>query len=281
MADRNPYHLSILPVDYSLTHGSLFPAPLNSPPESPESLVMRPPTPVGGLVRPPTPFGGPLSSHPACPEDYPGTVFPPTPEADKENICNKENVPNRPVTAKSQSQASFFKLPISPASAASPTPSNGHQRRPSVVRKLLSISSLRSSFNSSRISISLPQPLELHNDNASSATENFELPSTPSDFSIASSYTGSTSQQSSIHHCKPRPVLQHRKSTGWFKRKSSLLMGAGNDFLNKVNEDQRPDTRDSKRIKVLRPAPSLPEVKPVDAQQLGSGEIGWCEEQFR
>ena len=52
--------------------------------------------------------------------------------------------------------------------------------------------------------------------------------------------------------------------------------------LDAVDENHRPDTQDSKRLKEgAEPAPLLPEVNALGGGRLGGGEIGWDEDLFR
>ncbi|KAK4547711.1 hypothetical protein LTR36_000669 [Oleoguttula mirabilis] len=245
-AARKSY-LSLQPVHYSLTAGTNIPAPLDSPPESPASSV-----------RPPTPGGGPLTSHPTTPEAMPG-AFPPTPDAEKGSSADGSTTNSNAW----QPRVDSFRTNYSPSSATqpqnTPPPAVEPQRRPSGVRKLLSLSSLRSSFNNSRTSLHNPRT----SNDAPNYTTGIKRPSSPS---IAST-TASSYQQ--------RPELRSKKSgSSWFKRKSGMF-NLNVDGLDAVDENQRPDTRDSKRMRESSPAPLLPDIG-----AFGGGEIGWDEQRF-
>ena len=254
---NNRYTLSVKPVDYSLTAGTNIPAPLDTPPRSP-----------AGSARPPTSGGGPLTSHPATPEDMPG-AYPMTPSATRD-LDDLAKINTSMFNGRAE-KADSFRTPYSPASAV-PTNTTSSpeqlQRRPSGVRRLLSLSSLRSSFNSPRTSLTLPrQP----SDAPAPAVNNLKRPSTASVMSNA---------DSTNNH--PRPDLRRKKSSGWFKRKSGMFM-LNNDYtLDEVAEaSSRPDTRDSKRLKeTVAPAPLLPEVGTLKGGRIGNGEIGWDENLF-
>jgi len=103
----------------------------------------------------------------------------------------------------------------------------------------------------------------------------------------------------------PKPPLRHRKSGGnWFKRKSSMFL---NGDLEAVDENQRPDTRDSKRVKETSlpreaggvremdpprglgpprvagpPPPLLPEIGSLRGGRISEGgDLGWDEGAFK
>ncbi|KAK3116300.1 hypothetical protein LTR53_003490 [Teratosphaeriaceae sp. CCFEE 6253] len=265
-ADR--FTLSVKPVNFSLTAGTNIPAPLDSPPTSP----------AGSLARPPTPGGGPLTSHPATPVDVPG-AFPPTLEPERGDAVFKK--PSATSTTAAVRKDSF-RTPLSPASAAmsnQASPPEPPQRRPSNVRKLLSLSSLRSSFNSSRTSLLLPRSSsDQHSQHSQQIHSQYNSLKRPSSPSIASTYA---SYQASV--TTERPQLRSKKSGSWFRRKSGMfLRDAADDTgsLDAVDENQRPDTRDSKRLKESEPAPMLPEVGTLRGGRLGGGQIGWDENVF-
>ncbi|TKA65262.1 hypothetical protein B0A55_10438 [Friedmanniomyces simplex] len=290
----NRFTLSLRPVDYSLTAGTNIPAPLDSPPHSP----------AGSLARPPTPGGGPLTSHPTTPEDIhiPG-AFPPTPEPERDSHAKMSTSFS---SAATKGRQDSFRTPMSPVSAAttnqttttsSPDPP---QRRPSGMRKLLSLSSLRSSFNSSRTSLQIPQPSNENQPYPHYTTTTRKRPSSPSVASTTASYYQPSlhSQSQSQPHTHPqRPDLRPKKSSSWFRRKSGMFLptntttngaaagGEGMMVLDAVDENQRPDTRESKRLKESEamPAPAsllLPEVGTLRGGRLGGGEIGWDESVF-
>lgn len=51
--------------------------------------------------------------------------------------------------------------------------------------------------------------------------------------------------------------------------------------LEAVQENQRPDTRESKRLRETSPAPLLPELGALGAGKVGGGDLGWDEGSFR
>ncbi|KAK1046359.1 hypothetical protein LTR33_015087, partial [Friedmanniomyces endolithicus] len=277
----NRFLLSVRPVDYSLTAGTNIPRPLDSPPHSP----------AGSFARPPTSGGGPLTSHPTTPEDLhiPG-AFPPTPEPERES-----NAKTSTSTATTKGRQDSFRTPMSPLPPATtnqtiPSP-DLPKRSPSGMRKLLSLTSLRSSFSSSRTSLHIPQssnepqyqpPYPLYNAR--------KRPSSPSIASTTASYY-QPSIQSRAPQQQQRPALRSKKSGSWLRRKSGMFLPSSNaaadddaGMLDAVDENQRPDTRDSKRLKESEsesePAPLLPEVGTLRGGRLGGGEIGWDESLF-
>ena len=237
-AERESYFLSVTSIDYDFTTGTDIP-----PPESP-----RP-----SFVEPPTPGGGPLTSHPTTP-DY-------LPAAYRSSSSEKENVEHAAMHSSDSYKADSFRMPGSPASAAQTSSPPQVKRQPSGVRKLLSLNNLRSSFSSSRTSLSVDK----------SQPHGVKRPSSPS---ISSSTD--TSIQS-------RPPLRQKKSGGnWFKRKSSMLFVSNHDdTLDAVDENDRPDTRESKRRKALSPAPLLPEVSLLGGGTFTGGDLGWDDAAFK
>ncbi|KAK5117933.1 hypothetical protein LTR62_003977 [Meristemomyces frigidus] len=282
----NRYTLSVQPVNYSLTDGTNIPAPLDSPPRSP-----------AGSARPPTPGGGPLTSHPTTPEDMPG-AFPPTPDADVEHEEGLSKINASMFNTGKRTHSEGFRVPQSPASASAPaaatytattTSSPEPQRRPSAVRRLFSLSSLRGSFNNSRTSLNLSRPNEDTSPQAQRPANGVKRPSTASIMSEAPSIQTQTTEQP-----PPRPDLRRKKSSGWFnRRKSGMFMVNGDDTLAAVDETpqpplmdsreaQRPDARESKRLKTpVQSAPLLPEVGQLGGGRLGDGDLGWDEDVFR
>ncbi|KAK5680590.1 hypothetical protein LTS10_007523 [Elasticomyces elasticus] len=258
----NRFTLSVKPVDYSLTAGTNIPAPLDSPPRSP----------AGSIARPPTSGGGPLTSHPTTPEDHhmPG-AFPPTPEPEQDD---SRNMPPPSFTKPRQDS---FRTPMSPVST-NPTTSSPDQaqRRPSGMRKLLSLRSLRSSFNNSSTSLQIPPQTSSGGESHYNQEQQYNSRKRAKSPSIAST-TASYSYQPSL--ASQQPTLRSRKSGSWFRRKSGMFMPTNEGFLDSVEENQRPDTRDSKRLKE-EPAPLLPEVGTLRGGRLGGGEIGWDENLF-
>ena len=292
---RKSYLLYVTPVDYSLTDGTDIPAPQPAPSSPPRS-------PAPEIARPPTPGRGPLNSHPATPDDFASLRTGSFKAHEKENMA--------PTTTADSDKADSFRTPNSPASAAQHTSSSSPQqqaRRPSGVRKLLSITNLRSSFSSSRTSL-IPRP---SNDIASQAPSAYapslKRPSSPS----MASTTASTihqpapprSQPQDQEDAQPQPRLRTKKSGGnWFKRKSSMFMLNSTNELDEVDESdaRRPDTRDSKRVKVgderqrsavssqasqevaparqRSPPPLIPEI---GRSSFSGGDLGWDEDSFR
>ncbi|KAF2769569.1 hypothetical protein EJ03DRAFT_327175 [Teratosphaeria nubilosa] len=254
---NTPYQpLSVQPVNFSLFAATGTPAPPASPPHSSHSSI----------ARPPTPGGGPLTSHPTTPVDIAG-AFPPTPEPEHANLPMSK--------PKQQGQDGVFRVPASPPSAADSASQHIHspepQRRPNGVRKLFSMSSLRSSFNSSRTSLSLSTHTS---DRQVHPLTGMKRPSSPSMASTTASSIGGVAL--------PRPELRKKKSASWFRRKSGMFtMNQDTGFgLDSVDENQRPDTRESKRVKEA-PAPSLPQIGALRGGQLDGGNIGWDEGLFK
>ena len=258
--------LTLSPVDFSLTAGTSIPAPPDSPPRSP------------AIARPPTPGRGPLSSHPTTPEDLEVAVglpgaFPPTPEPEKEIIAKMST--STAASTKQRERQDSFQTPGSPASAMQPPKTASYsppaQRRPSGVRRLLSLNSLRSSFSSSRTSLAMPRE---STESQPQQVNNLKRPSSPS---MSFSTTASTTHQ-------PQQTLHKKKSgSGWFRRKSGMFMLNEDhpETLAAVDENQRPDTRDSKRSRLHSPAPLLPEVSSLACGSLTGGEVGWDEQLFK
>lgn len=272
---RKSYLLSVTPIDYSLTEGTNIPAPDNTPPRSP----------AADIAPPPTPGRGPLNSHPATDyEESSHMDLVPQPSREKENG-------HSPPAARVMSSDGNDSLhtTTSPPYASSPP----QARRPSGVRKLLSLSNLRNSFSSSRTSLAIPRS---SNDTYSTQhttpyNSSMHRPSSPSMMSTTASSIGQSQQQ------MPPPPLRKRKSNGnWFKRKSSLFLLNGNGELDSVAEDSgnRPDTRESKRMKSsgggetvihrvpperkTTPPPLIPEI---GQGSFSGGDLGWDESSFR
>ncbi|KAK5133396.1 hypothetical protein LTR08_007735 [Meristemomyces frigidus] len=264
--------LAVHPVkDNSLTSVTS----LDSPPVSPATSI-----------RPPTPGRGPLTSHPTTPDDMSG-AFPPTPgpeRAGAPRIHTSNNNNNQ------QASNGGFRIPSSPASAALSGSPPEPQRRSSGVRKLLSLSSLRSSFSSSRTSLSVPRA---SNEIPQQHTTEQYSPSqyTPSQYTASINRPSSPSAASTTASShQSRPALRSKKSASWFRRKSAMFMTNG-DALDAVDENTRPETRDSskrgrdslerpetresKRLRTSSPAPSLGAI-----DFSGTGEIGWDEQLF-
>lgn len=286
---RKSYLLSVTPVEYSLTEGTDIPAPDTAPPRSP----------APDLAPPPTPGRGPLNSHPTTPPaDEPSqmdtdssSAREPHDEAPRSHFISSDGASTSPRSPPTQQQYS-------------PQP-----RRPSGVRKLLSLSNLRNSFSSSRTSLAIPRSShDTHNSAHPNAPSTYnpslKRPSSPSMMSTtASSIAPSQHLSSPLQPQQPQPPLRTKKSGGnWFKRKSSLFLLNGNGELDAVAEDNsggayRPDTRESnKRVKPSsgagaetavyrvperKPSPPPPMIPEIGRGSFSGGDLGWDEAAFR
>jgi hypothetical protein len=171
-----------------------------------------------------------------------------------------------------QEQTNRFQTPTSPASAAQHSSSPQDPRRAGGVRKLFSLTNLRSSFSSSRTSLSIPR--QSHDTHHQPQYQNgVKRPSSPS---MASTTAASTTAPSSL---ASKPQLRQKKSGNWFKRKSGMF-GLDTE-LEAVDENQRPDTRESKRLKDTTPAPMLPEIGSLGGGTSIGGDLGWDERAFK
>ncbi|KAK5169421.1 uncharacterized protein LTR77_005397 [Saxophila tyrrhenica] len=246
---RKSYLLSVTPVDYSLTAGTNIPAPPQSPTKH-------------SPVEPPTPGGGPLTSHPSHPVTPSGED---TSEPDY-SVMSEATNPNRDRT-------DSLRTTTSPTSAAQHSSSPQDPRRAGGVRRLFSLTNLRSSFSSSRTSLSLPR----QSHDIQPQQNGVKRPSSPS---VASTMAPST--------IEPRPQLRQKKSGGnWFKRKSSMFLNGELEAVNEsprqqeARQETRPDTRESKRVKENGPPPPLlPEIGSLRGGKV-SGDMGWDEQAFR
>ncbi|KXL42811.1 hypothetical protein M433DRAFT_6125, partial [Acidomyces richmondensis BFW] len=198
--------------------------------------------------------GGPLTSHPTTPD----TVAP---------ASQPQQHPHGPLS------------PTSASNNYSTSP-----RRSSGVRKLLSLSSLKSSFsNASRSSLLLSSTSSRpshdhhhhhHHQYDVNGQQQQGVKRRPSSPSVVST-VGSTNTTATGLQARPRPPKKTSGAGGWLRRKSGFF-GAGGDWggaLDAVEENQGLDTavRDSKRVK----APVLPEIG-----TLGGVGLGWNEEKF-
>ncbi|PNS13745.1 Dihydroorotate dehydrogenase (quinone), mitochondrial [Sphaceloma murrayae] len=182
-----------------------------------------------------------------------------------------------------------------PLAPASPNPSKPLNRRNSTgVRKLLSLTSLRSSFSSSRTSLPQPSP---DPPSATPTRSSVKRPSSPSISSTLSpsntgtyqtytaSVSGGTTPASSTPFSPESPTssprLRKRKSGSWFKRASMMMLG--NDELENVPEGgeqyvfKSGSAGSSPRESEPRGArgiPTLPEIRALE------GEKGWGEGMF-
>lgn len=302
---RKSYLLSVTPVEYSLTEGTDIPAPEHSPTRSQKTQDIAPP---------PTPGRGPLNSHPTTPDDASEMQLdPPAPTASR---GQENSAPAPPMSSDGDagSGSGQFKMPGSPASAAqnanqeygSPRPGGG-RRSSTGVRKLLSLSNLRSSFSSSRTSLAIPRSSN-ENQNQNPYAPSTYAPSTynpslkrPSSPSMASTTASTINPSSPQQHHQPPNQLRAKKSGGnWFKRKSGLFLlnNQTHHELDAVDEDAayRPETGESnnKRIKPSAvaerervtgsgerkrsPPPMIPEV---GRGSFSGGDLGWDEGAFR
>lgn len=260
---RKSSALDLQQVNYSLTSGTPIPAQHDSPPLTPINNDFA--STSVEKSRPPTAGGGPLTSHPT--NDYPMPMpgaFPPTPENERED-------PN-PVNAAMSSESNRYTTDGSLQSPASPQSTNmpppAQPRRPSSVRRLFSLTSLRQSFNSSRTSFSIPP--------SSSAGP-------PTDYQRAQSPGPSMMSvpASTMHSSKqPRTLRTKRSSSSWFRRKSGFLQ-ADDGNLEATDEDSRPETRENKRYKPSTPLPMLPEISTLGGGDLEHGSLGWDEQLFK
>ena len=60
-----------------------------------------------------------------------------------------------------------------------------------------------------------------------------------------------------------------------------MMNGDGNEAPLQTLEEQRPDTRESKRLKESSPAPLLPEVGSLRGGGLNDGDLGWDATAFK
>ncbi|QIW95125.1 hypothetical protein AMS68_000643 [Peltaster fructicola] len=131
--------------------------------------------------------------------------------------------------------------------------------RPQGVRRLFSLNSLRSSFSSSRASLSIPR--EEQDDH------NIDHAKRPLSPSASVTTTASTP-------VRP-PSRSTKKSSSWFSRKSGHW---GNGALASIGENGQPD---SKRLRDQSPAPLLPEINTLKGGNLNNGEVEWDEKLFK
>lgn len=261
-AKRKSHALDLQSVNDSLTPAHPIPASHESPPLTPTNNGFAHTS--GDKSRPPTAGGGPLSSHPTDhPMPMPG-AFPPTPEPEKEENTSANatmsSESNRYTDGSSQS-------PTSPQSANNMAPPAG-TRRPSSVRRLFSLTSLRQSFSSSRTSFSIPP--------SSSAGPSTEYQRAQSPGPSMMSVPAST-----MHSSKPSNSLRQKRSSSWFKRKSGFFQANEDGMLEVVGEDSRLDTRSNKRFKESTPLPMLPEISTLSGGDLQHGSLGWDEQLFK
>lgn len=242
--------LELAPINMDLTAGTSIPPPQPTPPLTP-TMSLSP------LVRPPTAGGGPLSSHPTTPVDLPGawistpdllsherapstsppSYFDPTPSA-------SPVVPNLAYLKQDS-----FRRPLSPASnmmqSQTPPPLQTQRRDSKGVRKLLSLSSLRNSFSSSRTSLLMSSSQSIERPSSRSTDSSKEQQTQQGVKRSASpAAAAAISASPTDDHPSTQPPLRKRKSQGWFRRKSSLFMfGEDGTMLDSVTEAQsRPGT---------------------------------------
>ncbi|KAF2843631.1 hypothetical protein M501DRAFT_1012972 [Patellaria atrata CBS 101060] len=203
---------TLTPIDISLTAGTSIPAPLHSPPSTPG--------------RPPTPGCGPLSSHPTTPL-----------EGDAKHAA-------KPLTGLHLTTTSpeSVPLPASPTSEtlASPISPTATERRPSSVRKFLSLRSLSSS------------------DSLRSSAQQAGRPGSPA--TVASTGTAGA-----------RNLSRKKSGGGWFGRRKSGFFGAkieegsvyegrGDGVVAAQGQVQGQGVSMQQEVKKGPPAPKLPEI---------------------
>ncbi|KAF2723132.1 hypothetical protein K431DRAFT_283298 [Polychaeton citri CBS 116435] len=306
---RKSHLLSLDPVDYTLHFSSnnLF-APRQTTAPHYTTLASSTPHSPSPHFRPPTPGGGPLSSHPTNPEDFrgfPSLIEPPGKRlkrmASDDTTSNKENRP----------RIDSFRTPLSPASGAMPPPpaplssrddtnapfdadvEKTHSRRPSGVRKLLSLKDIRASFSSSRTSLHSNLYPRQSQDTSMTNDVGTDRPSSPAvSLSTAAASapvppSGRVSQQSGTFNSEGGNngiEYKRKKHGGWFKRHSELF--AMNQNVAAVEEDaaNRPGAGSygsSNKRKQQMSLPMLPEVGSLGGGSLTGGEVGWDEARFK
>ena len=220
-----PPLLSIQPIDFSLTDGTDIPAPTTTP--SPSHLQPQP----YPHARPRTPSLHSIDCSESAAGDAGGAGGGP--------------LTSHPTTSTPST---------SPARPSTLTQSRAH----SSVRKLLGLSSLRSSFGSSRLSLALPPASR-----AGSSSRGTERP-------ISARDTGSVRGKRAVSPgaMGAPPARRPRKSGGWMRRKSVLWFSAEADggkeeALTSVREDHR-------EVPEAEKPPVLPEIS------IGVG-LGWNE----
>lgn len=132
------------------------------------------------------------------------------------------------------------------------------------VRRLFSLSSLRSSFNSSRTSLASPSE---STNNYGEDLAGVKRPSSPTDSSVTAA--------SSTQRPQARPTT--RQTGSWFRRKSRMMPSGGDQALASIGEDGRPV---SKKAREHSPAPLLPEVQTLAGGKLNDGAVDWDEQLF-
>ena len=239
--NRQSYLLSVTPINYSLTDGTNIPPP----PESPRKQS------------PPAFRGGPLSSHPATPPN---------------GAMKHGDAHDSPIADEERTES--FRSPTSDGSNANYYSSPQDRRKPGGVRRLFSLSNLRSSFSSSRTSLSQPRQSQ---DTLGGHQQQLHQPNGA--YRASSPSMASTTAPSSRAPSAAPPQLRQSKSGGnWFKRKSSMFL---NGELEAVAENQRPETRESKRLREEKPAPLLPEIDSLSGGKTRGGDLGWDEKVFK
>lgn len=203
-----------------------------------------------------------------------GTNIPPPPESPPPT-AGKDAVNGTHVNGEALSEETKDRQQERPDELRSPSiMSKQTSPRPHGVRRLFSLSSLRSSFSGSRSSLALPResvdfrPQQQPEQHSEQQVQDENRPPALT----------STSYPAPNSALPPRPQSRAMsiRSTRWFgKRKSGLWMLNGENHLASIGEDGRPD---SKRIRDRSPPPTLPEV---DDEDLNGGEIGWDDKLFR
>ncbi|KJX92426.1 hypothetical protein TI39_contig5852g00016 [Zymoseptoria brevis] len=254
---RKSYMLSVEPVDLSLTDGTNIPAPLDTPPI----------TPLDGPRSRTHTTGGPLTSHPTH-QVMPG-AFPPSPEPEVTHNSNKHSMSTTD-GAHSIHTRNDSLLQQSPTphdtQASSPT-----LRRPTGVRRIFSMSSLRHSFNSSRTSLN-QRPGSSYQDFNAPGVYQTQPPST------VTSPTTSMQPPSALHTFQDQNKLRKKRSSSWFRRQSGFFSSNDEGVLEVVSDDMR----EKKRTKSSRGhLPMLPEISTLTGDEAMEGSIGWDEEMFK
>lgn len=245
-----PFALAVTPHNVSLTDGTDIPPPPRTPSKEP-----------------PTPGGGPLTSHPTTPEKIPG-AYP------SSSSSNKDSEHDTPEKSQIDMDPTILRSATNDSSPPPPPPQQQQiLRKPSGVRRLFSMSNLRTSFSGSRTSLALPRA---STDYRPSTSVN-DRPFTPS---MSSTNSGSPVQPKQPYQSS---LQRKRSGGGWFKRKSSLLWMNNDGVLDAVDEDREvDDARGAKRFKSAYSMPLLPEISELGGGELsGGGELGFDASLFK
>ncbi|KAI5356957.1 hypothetical protein Slin14017_G126170 [Septoria linicola] len=277
---KRDHGLSIQPEYSSLAQGTISPAPPDSPPPSPRPELAprkKQSRPQLSLSRPPTAGGGPLSSHPTNEDHIPG-AWPPTPDADMDHepmdvsVDTSTNTNNINHTTRDRAD-SYITSPTSPT-APPMYPTNG-QHRTGTVRRLFSLSSLRQSFSSSRTSLSQRPDTSHGSYQAPYHSYTVSRAESPSIMSTTASTAPIASMRLSNDQ-RPSTGLRKKRSSSWFKRKSTFF-GVNDDGTLDVLDEDGPE---HKRFKDNQ-LPTLPEIGSLGGGSLDGGSIGWDDQLFK